>query len=76
LIRNYKIKKEQQVIRANNTGDFYKFVNRRLSCKRGIGASRDDTDKLVTDDKQRADMLNSYFSSVVSQDNETYTYLV
>ena len=29
LIRNYEIKK---VIEANNTGKFYKFVNRRLSC--------------------------------------------
>ena len=71
LIRNYEIKKEQQVIRANNTGDFYKFVNRRLSCKSGIGALRDNTGKLVTDDKQRADMLNSYFSSVGNQDNGT-----
>ena len=38
LIRNYEIKKERTVIEANNTSDFYKFVNRRLSCKSGVGA--------------------------------------
>ena len=27
LIRNYEIKKERKVTEANNTGDFYKFVN-------------------------------------------------
>ena len=58
LIRNYVIKKERLMIKANNTGDFYKFVNRRLSCKSGIGALRDNTGKLTADDNQRADMLN------------------
>ena len=69
LIRNYEIKKERKVIEANNTGDFYKFVNRRLSCRSGVGALRDNADKLITDDKQRADMLNQFFGSVGSQDD-------
>jgi len=69
LIRNYEIKKERKVIEANNTGEFYKFVNRRLSCKSGVGALRDDAGRLITDDKQRADMLNKFFSSVGGQDD-------
>ena len=54
------------MIEANNTGEFYKFVNWRLSCKSGIGALRDNIGRLITDDNQRADMLNTYFSSVDS----------
>jgi len=69
LIRNYQIKKERQVIAANNAGAFYKFSNKRLSCKSGVGALRDANGNLVTDDRQRADMLNSFFVSVGSCDD-------
>jgi len=68
LIRNYEIK-ERKVIEANNTGEFYKFVNRRLSCKSGVGALHDNAGRLITDDKRRADMLNTFFGSVGSQDD-------
>ena len=69
MIRKYEIKQEQRVITSNNTGDFYRFINRKLSCKSGIGALRNSTGQLITDDKERANMLNTYFSSVCSQDN-------
>ena len=45
-------------IRDSNTGNFYRFINRKLSCKSGVGALRDTTGRLVTDDN----MLNTYFS--------------
>jgi len=48
---------------------FYKFLNKRLSCKSGVGALRDPNGNLVTDDRQRADMLNSFFVSVGSCDD-------
>ena len=69
MIRNHEVRRERRVIAENNTGSFYKFVNQRLSCKSGIGALRDSSGRLVTDDKQRADILNSFFSSVGSQDD-------
>ena len=36
-----------------------------LSCTSGVGALRDTNGNLVTDDKQRADMLNSFLSQLV-----------
>ena len=53
---NYEIKKERKVIEANNN-------------RSGVGALRDNADKLITDNKQRADMLNQFFGSVGSQDD-------
>ena len=48
----------------DNVGAFYKLLNKRLSCKSGVGALRDTNGNLVTDDQQRADMFNSFFVSV------------
>jgi len=62
MVRNYKIKKERNLIATNNTSQFFNFVNRKLSLKSGIGALRNSAGKLVTSDEQRADMLNIYFS--------------
>ena len=38
MVRNYEIKKEQNLIASNNAGQFFNFVNRKLSSKSGIGA--------------------------------------
>ena len=59
LIRKSEIKQGQQVITSNNTCNLYKFINRKLSCKSGVGALRDTTGRLVTHDKERANMLNN-----------------
>ena len=43
LISKHETKRENDVIKSNNLGKFYRFVNRRLSNKKGIGAiQRDD----------------------------------
>ena len=69
MVRNYETEKERNLIASNNTGQFFNFVNRKLSSKSGIGALRNSAGKLVTGDEQRADMLNTYFSSVCKNDN-------
>ena len=69
MVRNYEIKKERNLIASNNTGQFFNFVNRKLSSKSGIGALRNSAGKLVTGEEQRAHMLNTYFSSVCKNDN-------
>jgi len=38
LLRDYEIKREQKIIERNNVCCFYRFVNNKLSCKRGLGA--------------------------------------
>ncbi len=58
LIRDFELKSENRVIRDNIVGSFYKFVNKRLSSKHGIGALRRCNGELVTDG--RANLLNDF----------------
>jgi len=59
---------EQRIINANNLGTFYRFVNKRISNKTGIGTVLESGVELTTDrDKARA--FNSYFASVGCRDN-------
>jgi len=72
-IRNYEIKREQKIIDSNNIGSFYSFVSMKLSCKKGVGALRDEQGNRpsVTNDASRAYLLNTYFSSVCVKDDGT-----
>ena len=40
-----------------------------MTCKSGVGALRDNDNKLVVDDKQKADLLNNFFASIGSEDD-------
>jgi hypothetical protein len=69
LVQKYETKKERHVISDNNVGAFYKFVNKKLTCKSGIGALYNQSGDLITSDKDRAGVLNEYFTSVCTKDN-------
>ena len=69
LIYKYELKKEKKIVQDNNTGSFYKFINEKLLCKRGVKALCDNTGSPVTDDSTRATLLNNFFGSVCTQDN-------
>jgi Reverse transcriptase (RNA-dependent DNA polymerase)/Endonuclease-reverse transcriptase len=69
LIRNHELKSEHKVINAKNAGSFYNFINKKLSCKKGVGALTDAAGNIITDDKHRAEVLNQYFSSVCTVDD-------
>ena len=60
LIRDYEVSKERDVVDAENVGTFYNFVNNKMACKTGIGAFRDASQNLVTDDEQKANLLNDF----------------
>jgi len=75
LLRNYEIKKEQQIIERNIAGSFYRFVDSKLSCKRDLGALSKSTGDVIVGDAERADLFNSYFSSVCTTDNGTIPVL-
>jgi len=60
--------KEAKVIESNNNGDFFKFVNRKLSYKSGVGALRDG-DEYVSDDGRKAELLNAAFHKAQQTDN-------
>ncbi len=69
LIQRFELRKEQKVVDSNDTGSFYNFVNRRLTCKKGVGALRKDNNEIVMSDNERANFLNEYFSSVCTTDD-------
>jgi len=57
-------------VESTNLGRFYRFVNKRLSCKSGVGALFDHkNNSTVLTDQGKANVLNSYFASVGVKDN-------
>jgi len=69
LMQQYEMKREQKVIECNNAGTFYNFIKNKLSCKRGLGALNNDNGDVITDDIERAILLNDYFVSMCTNDN-------
>ena len=69
LVRQHEIKREQRVIESDNAGSFFRFVNGKLSCRRGLGALNDDNGDVVTSDIDRANLLNDYFTSMCTDDD-------
>jgi len=69
LLRAYEIKREQKIIDGNNVGGFFSFVNRKLSCKRGLGAFCTEGGDVITKDDERSELLNNYFASVCTKDD-------
>ena len=71
--RCYEIKREQKIIEYNNAGCFYRFVNNKLSCGRGLGELGDGKVGIIVSDAEWADLLNDYFGFVCTADNGTMT---
>ena len=57
------------MIGSKNVGTFFRFVNKRLSCKRGIGALRNKQNATIASENERANLLNEYFCSTCTDDN-------
>ena len=58
---------------SGNLGKFYRFVNKRLHCKSGVGALYDrKSNRTITSDQEKANLLNGYFAAVgVVDDGKT-----
>ncbi|MFZ2538081.1 MAG: reverse transcriptase family protein [Oscillospiraceae bacterium] len=63
-IRNFDADRESKLLDSNNLGAFYKFVNQKCSSSSGVAPLRGSGDTLLTDDLDKANLLNSYFNSV------------
>ena len=60
---------ERRVIDSNNVGAFYRFVNARTCNRTGIGSLLGSDGQTVVNDKEKANVLNSFFGSVCSVDD-------
>jgi hypothetical protein len=60
---------KSDVVENNNSGSFYKFINKRLSCRQGIGALQKSCGEFITDDFGRANFFNDFFRAVCTVDN-------
>ena len=65
LSNEYEARREAAVVNSGNLGKFYRFVNKRLHCKSGVGALYDrKSNRTITSDQQKANLLNGYFAAV------------
>ena len=53
-----------------NPKSFWKFVKSKTTTRTGIGYLKNENDNTVTDDKDKAEIINSYFSSVFTAKND------
>ena len=68
-MREHEIAKEKLVVDSNNLGSFYKHVNRRLSCRSGVGALCNADGSVATTDSDKAELLNKYFCTICTKDD-------
>ena len=68
-VKQYEIAKENAIINSNNLGNFYRYVNNKLSCRSGVGSLTNKKGDHVTTDADKANILNEYFGSVCTNDN-------
>ena len=69
LIQKFEIKNEKRIIDSNSSGSFYKYVNNKIANGCSVGTLIDSVGKPVFDDTEKADLLNSYFCSMGTDDN-------
>ena len=68
-ILNFDKKREDDILKANNLGAFYKYVNRNLSSPTGVAPLIDQNGNLLTSDIDKSTLLNHYFESIFTHDN-------
>jgi len=68
-IYKFNVAKEVDLIRNNNIRSFYNFVNRRMSDKAKISDIRCPDGSLTSDNLEKSNIFNAFFSSVFTSDN-------
>ena len=63
---DYEIRIEKSVIDSKNTGSFYKYVNSKTTTQGNINILIDDNGTIISDNDGKAELLNSYFGSIIS----------
>lgn len=65
----HEIKNEKAILDSNNLGTFYNFVNKKMSHSNKMSVLKDSDGIPVTNDRDKAELLNRYFESVYTDDN-------
>jgi len=65
----YTCQLETNLIDSNNIGAFYRYVNKKLSSRSGVGCLKRSDGSVTNDPKEKAELLNNYFSSVFTTDD-------
>jgi len=60
---------EQSVIKRDKLNTFYRYVSGKLSCKSGVGPLKSSSGEAIVGDAEKAEALNSYFTSVFTVDD-------
>lgn len=68
-IKTYSISCENHLIKNGNLGSFYKFVNSKTSVRTGIPPLMNTTGAIISDDFEKAELLNTFFASVFTKDD-------
>ena len=68
-ITNHAADLENKIVSSNKIGNFYKYANKKLSCKTGVGLIKDPDGNILTDPVDRANCFNNFFASVFTTDN-------
>ena len=68
-IHEFELSAEKKIIDAGNSGQFHNFINRKLGQTHKVGILKGMSGAVHTTDAEKADELNSYFSSINTVDN-------
>ena len=69
LIFKLEVKKENAIVNSNKLSSFYKYANSKLSNHRGIGTLLHNAGNTHSNDLDKANSLDNYFSSVCTLDD-------
>ena len=68
-ITDYELGLEKQTVNSGSSGQFFKYINSKLGPSHNTGILKDKSGSNVMSDAQKANLLNSFFSSVNATDN-------
>ena len=60
---------ERRIVNSNNVGSFYRHINKRMSCRSGVGVLRSTDGADAISDLEKAEILNNHFASVCTANN-------
>jgi hypothetical protein len=72
-IRNEKTKFEKKLAEGCNGNSrlFYSYIKKKMKSRQSVGPLKDKNAKVVTEDEQMAAVLNGFFSSVFTREDQT-----